>query len=189
MVLSPFEHIKNDIENLLKKKDHVIIAIDGMSGSGKSTLAHQLKDDLKTNLIHMDDFFLRDHQRTEQRLSEIGGNIDYERFLKEVIKPLENHQPLKYHQYHCQKKTMKLIKEKANHITIIEGAYALREEFLNVYDLKYLFLIDRSLQASRIEKRNPENYQRFIKEWIPKENAYIKANDLKNKVNHVFYIK
>jgi uridine kinase len=189
MVLSPYEHIKNDIQNLLKKKDHVIIAIDGMSASGKSTIAHQLKDDLKTNLIHMDDFFLRDHQRTNKRLDEVGGNIDYERFLEEVIKPLENHQPLNYHQYNCQTKTMRPIKEKPNPITIVEGAYALREEFFNTYDLTYLFIIDESIQASRIKKRNPKNYQRFIKEWMPKENTYIKANDLKNKVNQVFFIK
>ena len=38
----------------------------------------------------MDDFFLRPEQRTEERLKEVGGNVDRERFLEEVARPLTN---------------------------------------------------------------------------------------------------
>lgn len=35
-------------------------------------------------LSHMDDFYLQGRQRTYERLNEVGGNVDYERFAKEV---------------------------------------------------------------------------------------------------------
>ena len=32
----------------------------------------------------MDDYFLQPYQRTEERLAEPGGNVDYERFKEEI---------------------------------------------------------------------------------------------------------
>ena len=73
-----------------KKADgKIVIAIDGMCGAGKSTLAELLHERLGGNLFHMDDFFLQPHQRTPERMGEIGGNVDYERFQEEVL----NHLP------------------------------------------------------------------------------------------------
>ena len=76
------------IENQMKRKRPLVIALDGRCGSGKSTLSRRLSDTYPCSVIHMDDFFLRPEQRTEERLSETGGNIDYERFEEEVIRPL-----------------------------------------------------------------------------------------------------
>lgn len=36
----------------------------------------------------MDDFFLRIEQRTPERMTEVGGNVDYERFLETVLFPV-----------------------------------------------------------------------------------------------------
>ena len=66
----------------------LLIAIDGKCGSGKTTLGFYLKRQFDANLFHMDDFFLQDSQRTEERLAETGGNVDYERFREEVLKSL-----------------------------------------------------------------------------------------------------
>lgn len=79
------EHILNFIADINSKKNRLLIAIDGMSGAGKTTLAEQLAERLDANVFHMDDFFLRPEQRTEERSREIGGNVDYERFHNEIL--------------------------------------------------------------------------------------------------------
>ena len=75
------------IDNILEKHltQPVLVAIDGMSASGKSTLGNLLKEKYQCNLFHMDDFFLRPEQRTKERLSEAGGNVDYKRFQEEIL--------------------------------------------------------------------------------------------------------
>ena len=62
-------------------KPRLLIAIDGCCATGKTTLARQLAERYECNLFHMDDFFLRPHQRTEERLAAPGENIDHERFF------------------------------------------------------------------------------------------------------------
>ena len=57
----------------MNEKDRILIAIDGSCTAGKSTLASLLARDLDCNLFHMDDFFLREEQRTEERLAQHPG--------------------------------------------------------------------------------------------------------------------
>ena len=73
------------IDELLLTNNRIIICLEGGSASGKSSLALEIKDEYECTLIHMDDFFLRPSQRTKERLNEIGGNIDIERFCDEII--------------------------------------------------------------------------------------------------------
>ena len=73
------------IEKLMQKKSFVSIAIDGGAASGKTTLAKVLSEKYHAPVIHMDDFFLRPEQRTPERFAEPGGNLDRERFLREVV--------------------------------------------------------------------------------------------------------
>ena len=75
------------INNLLdnSEKDTVWVAIDGPSASGKSSLGNFINDNFICNIFHMDDFFLPPEKKTAERLGEVGGNIDWERFEKEII--------------------------------------------------------------------------------------------------------
>jgi uridine kinase len=182
--------IENDIRIQLKKKKPIIIAIDGMAASGKSTMAQRLSKSFDGEIIHMDDFFLQDHQKTQERLSEIGGNLDYERFKQEVIQSLLHQRDIHYQAYNCQSKTMtsKTIHYQQS-LIIIEGAYALRPEFRTYYDLTYLIMIEPTEQIKRLEKRNPHMIQSFINQWIPMENTYIDHMDLINQADRVFYIE
>lgn len=63
------------------------VAIDGPCASGKSTLGQLLAGVYGCPLIRMDDFFLRPEQRSPERLAQPGGNVDYERFSREVLSP------------------------------------------------------------------------------------------------------
>lgn len=80
----------------------MLIAIDGRCAAGKTTFATHLQGLWDCNMFHMDDFFLRPSQRTPGRLREPGGNVDYERFLGEVLVPLRKGEPFSYCPYDCK---------------------------------------------------------------------------------------
>lgn len=83
-----YETVQNIIARTLSERGSLVVSIDGCCASGKSTLAQRLCTDLNGDLIHADDFFLPPALRTQERLNEPGGNIHYERFLEQIIKPL-----------------------------------------------------------------------------------------------------
>ena len=74
-----FEELDKRLEN-----GSVILAIDGPASSGKTTLAASLLSKYDCTVFHMDDFFLTLEKRSLKRLNEVGGNIDYERFMEEI---------------------------------------------------------------------------------------------------------
>ena len=64
------------IDRLAAERSRVLVAIEGGSASGKTTLGELLQNVYGCPVFHMDDFFLRPEQRTEERFSEPGGNVD-----------------------------------------------------------------------------------------------------------------
>ena len=121
IIRSVFEYIEAYREKNPGKQ--VIIAIDGMCGAGKSTLAGLLHERLESNLFHMDDFFLKPNQRTAERLKEIGGNVDYERFQEEVLDHLQDVQEFTYGVFDCRKQCVsRYIHVNPAKINIIEGS-------------------------------------------------------------------
>jgi uridine kinase len=182
--------IINEINRLLKNKSRLIVAIDGMAASGKTTLAESLRKEFDAEVVHMDDFFLQDYQRTQSRLNEIGGNIDYERFISEILNQITMKQEeLRYNIYNCQTKSMKEVSLNLRRkVIIVEGAYALREEFRKIYDFKVLITIDPSKQIERLKRRNINLIDKFVGEWIPKENKYIDNYRVKDFVDVVINV-
>ena len=183
------EAVFSKINAKLKEKDTpVIIAIDGMCAAGKSTLARELQqyyeqEKIAVNVFHMDDFFLRKEQRTKERMEETGGNVDYERFFEEVIKPLKDNKKGKYRPYDC---TTGEVAEgtffESRRLNIIEGSYSRHPYFKEVYDIKIFMETQPDEQIRRIKKRNGEvMLSRFLNEWIPKENAYFDAFSIKKE--------
>lgn len=180
-----YDEIKNIILKYLREDGEkpLLIAIDGNCAAGKSTLASRLQNDLGGNIFHMDDYFLQKYQRTGERLSEIGGNVDYERFKKEVIEPLKKGEAVKV--YSCihpdfileYRKTLEYKK-----LNIIEGSYSCHPYFGFPYKIQIFVGADYELQIERIRRRNGEvMLQRFINEWIPKENDYFRKMQIKEK--------
>lgn len=168
------DKIKKQIQELLKEKPYVTIAIDGRCASGKTTLASELQQELACAVIHMDDFFLRASQRTKERLQTPGGNVDYERFLEEVLLPLREHRDLSYRPYDCHSQLFhEPITVKANRITIIEGTYACHPALWEYYDLHIFLDVAAGEQQERIRKRNGlEGAAAFTEKWIPLEETY-----------------
>ena len=169
-----YETVKKHIDGLLSQKDSVIVSIDGKCTSGKTTLAARLQEHYDCNVFHMDDFFLRPEQRTDGRFAEIGGNVDYERFLQEVLLPLQAGKPFSYRPFDC--KTFTLLDPVPvcpKKLTVIEGSYSMHPYFGDPYDLKVLLTVDPALQRRRVLERPAVVQERFFTLWIPMENAYL----------------
>lgn len=164
-----------------------VIAIDGMCGSGKSGLAALIGNIFDCNIIHMDDFFLPFSQRTPERMSETGGNIDYERFVNDVINHL-NDNSFCYKKYDCSSGKFfdeTLVNKKP--LTVVEGSYSMHPYFGKYYDLAVFLTLDTDLQKSRILARSGEGMlKRFISEWIPMENTYFCKTDTASKAGYVY---
>ena len=178
----PYIEVLNDIERLPKCS---VIAIDGNSASGKSTLARLLSQTFGYPIISMDDFFLQTAQRTKERLAEIGGNIDYERFYEEVVTSMQDQEDVDYQVFDCGQ--MQLVETKHIAFTssiIVEGSYSLHPHFGNYYDYAVFMEVSDELQKERILQRNGKKMlEHFVKEWIPKENSYFEEYTIKERVN------
>ncbi|MBQ8821177.1 MAG: deoxynucleoside kinase [Lachnospiraceae bacterium] len=156
----------------------MIIAIDGRSGGGKSTLAGTLEKKLGLSVVHMDDFFLQPHQRCVERLSQPGGNVDYERVLEEVLEPLKRGEsPVTYRCFDC--KTMSFGETKTidgSKPVVVEGSYSCHPKLKEYYDLTIFLDVDGETQIQRLRERvGEERLQMFKEKWIPLEEAYFEA--------------
>jgi uridine kinase len=178
------------IDSLMELGKPINIAIDGNSGAGKSTLANILGGIYDANIFHMDDFFLTPDLRTEERLREVGGNVDYIRFKREVIEGLITGQEFRYRPYNCQ--TMALeeyVTVVPRQLNIIEGVYSMHPTLIGYYDLKIFLSIDSERQSRRILERNgPLMYKRFTDEWIPMEDEYFEKMGIPGKCDMVFKV-
>ena len=165
------------IDRLLETRETVNVAIEGGSASGKSTLGQALADAYGANLFHMDDFFLRPEQRTPERFAEPGGNVDHERFARDVWLPLERNIPFDYRVFDCSRMALgRIVRVTPARLRIVEGAYSRHPAFGDPYDLRIFLGIDPVTQAQRILERSGERLlHRFLNEWIPYENAYFAA--------------
>lgn len=163
-----------ELERRFARGERVTLAIDGPSGSGKTTVAKLLAGVYDSPIISMDHFFLQPAQRTVERFSEPGGNIDYERFKAEVVDKLGNKDGFSYRVFDCQVWDFTTQVEVATHfLRVVEGSYSHHPNFTSAYDLKVFLSISPEDQLARIEKRNgPLLLKRFKEEWIPLEERY-----------------
>ncbi len=177
MDLTAAEKIELEIQRLLQAKRPILVAIDGRCAAGKTTLAEELRVLCGCGVIHMDHFFLRPEQRTEERLNTPGGNVDWERVLQEVLLPLCRGEQVSYRPYDCRLQALKeAVQVEFGSVTVIEGAYACHPSLREYYNLKVFLTVEREEQLRRIQRRNgPEAAVQFRDRWIPLEERYFAA--------------
>lgn len=167
----------------LARNERAVIVLDGPCGSGKTTLAKALGELYGVSPIAMDDFFLPPAMRTPGRLSQPGGNVHYERFLSEVLKPLQMGQHFVYGRFSCQTRLLTPCAHMAAPVTIIEGSYSHHPAFEDAYEqldaLRVFVCVDEEEQLRRLKLRNPRMFENFLKRWIPLEKKYFEAYDRK----------
>lgn len=169
-----------EIDRMLNMGE-VTLAIEGGSAGGKTTLSKILEEVYGATVFHMDDFFLRPEQRTPERFVLPGGNIDWERFLDEVLLPLKNNESINYKRFDCSTFTLKpAVTMNRSRVNIVEGVYSMRPELAKFYNLSVFLDISSKLQEKRIRKRNtPVMAERFFDEWIPMEQQYFEKMRIK----------
>ncbi len=185
----PFLPLFTEIDKGLQN-GALTLAIEGGSASGKSTLSEILTFLYDCNIFHMDDFFLRPEQRTPERYAEIGGNVDRERFLEEVLLPHSRGETVNYRRFDCSTFTVCTpVTVTPKRLTVIEGAYSMHPDLSEYYDLSVFLEITPELQHERILKRNsPDMSERFFKEWIPLERRYFDEMRVKDRCDFVISI-
>ena len=184
---SGFLPLFHRIDGLLKQKDSVAVAIEGNSAAGKSSLAGLLRSTYSCNVFSMDDFFLRPAQRTPGRLGEPGGNIDYERFGEEIIRPLKSGAPFAYMRYDCRTQELSgPVPVDPSPLNVVEGVYSMHPLFFGAYDIKVFLALGEEEQRRRLFERDAALYGRFTNEWIPMENRYFDHYGIREKCDFVF---
>ena len=170
------EDLMQEILKIQRQQGKVLLVIDGRCAAGKTTLAAWLQKELGCNVIPMDHFFLRPEQRTEERLSQPGGNVDYERFLEEVLEPLQRGANFSYRPFDCHRMTLKdaiKVMVEESPITIIEGSYSCHPKLWNYYNMHLFMTTDSETQMQRIRERNGEERAVIFRgKWIPLEEKY-----------------
>jgi thymidylate kinase len=171
---APFLPLLAKIDAALAVKERVILAVEGGSAAGKSTLGALLSDLYGCTLLHMDDFFLQPAQRTAERLCEVGGNVDRERFFEEVLKPLSEGRSVQYRRFDCSTCSLQpAVEVTPAQLVVVEGAYSMHPLLAPYYDLSAFLSVPPALQRQRILRRNtPALAARFFAEWIPMEMRY-----------------
>lgn len=179
----PYLPLLAAIDRTLTERHRLTLAIEGGSASGKSTLGALLASLYDCTVFHMDDFFLRPEQRTTTRLAEVGGNVDRERVLHDILSPLRQGLDVTYRPFDCS--TMSLrppVTVTPTPLTVIEGAYCMHPELAPYYDLSVFLDISSDLQKKRIRNRNTPNMaERFFHEWIPMEKRYFEGMRVKER--------
>lgn len=178
------------LEEYIQNNENKIIAIDGPSGSGKSTLSKYLEDTYDCMVFHTDDYFLSKEQKTESRLNEAGGNLDYERLEKEIFLHLDD-QEITSHYFNCMTNQLEIRepREKKS-IIVVEGVYSLHPRFQKYYDLKVFLDLDKEKQFQRIEERSGKvMLKRFQEEWIPLEDFYFEQFRIRDISDFYFKIQ
>lgn len=167
----------------------ILLAIDGDCAAGKSSLAAGIRASLECNVVHMDNFFLRPELRSDARLSTPGGNIDYERFLWEILIPLRLGRRIIYHPYDCSTLCFgEAITINPRPLTVVEGSYSLHPRLSWAYSYKIFLSVDPITQLRRIRERNGEEMaKRFADEWIPMEKRFFAAYDIAKSCDLRFF--
>lgn len=170
----------------MSEKEQILVAIDGSCTSGKSTLAGKMAETMDCNLFRVDDFFLRPEQRTTERLAEVGGNVDYERFCREVLKPLKTGVAFSYRPFDCRTGCLaEPVVVQPKRINIIEGSYSHHPYFGDIYDLKVFLMVSADVRTQRILRRPRMLQKKFFEDWIPMEQRYFDVFSIQQKADLV----
>lgn len=182
-----FRDILPILQRLHEDKTIRIIAMDGRAASGKSTKAELLHAVLGAPVVHMDDFFLPPALRTVKRLAQPGGNVDYERFAKEVVPHLASDAAFAYRVFDCSVMDFGGLREiSAAPIRIVEGSYSHHPAPGDYADLRVFSTVEEKEQMARILRRNGEKMaEMFRSRWIPMEEAYFSHFAIREKADIV----
>lgn len=170
------DQVCSALETRLSAGAPVIAAIDGRCGSGKSTLAALLQERFSCNVVHTDDFYLPPQRRADNWMEVPAGNMDLDRLLSQVLRPLRSGRPARYQPFSCQSGTLlEPVELRPGGLTLVEGSYSHHPLLAEHYGWKLFLTCSPEVQSQRLLMRAPERFDRFQRLWIPMEERYFRA--------------
>ena len=174
-----YQQVLTAVQKQLDTGKTISISIDGRCGSGKTGLAEVICKSFSCNVFHMDDYYLPMDKREENWEQIPGGNIDFERFKKEVLMPAVRGEAVTYRPYDCQTGTIAKCEQiKPCMLTIVEGSYSAHPLLADKYDIRIFLTCSKEVQRLRLKKREGEKFQAFEQRWIPLEENYFKCYNI-----------
>ena len=175
--------VQDEVEALLQTKERVLVTVDGRAASGKSTFASALSEQLRCDVVHMDDFYIHPEQRTPERYAIPGGNADRERVLLDVIAPWQERGEFAYRPYDAHTDTWgPEISAGRGRVLILEGSYSGLPGLWEASSLHIFVTTEPNTQISRIARRNgSDKVSAFRNMWIPLEEAYFGAYETQDR--------
>lgn len=174
--------IARELDRLAVGGKRVLVAIDGKAAAGKTSLARALILRSPCTVYHADDFFPRPEQRTPERLSEPGGNLDRERLEAELLSPLRaGADEVSFSPFDCREgRLLPPRRSRPGRIVVIEGSYSCHPALRGYYDLRVFLSVSPEEQARRVaereRERDPEGADgriaEYLRRWIPLEEKY-----------------
>lgn len=102
-----------------------------------------------------------------------GGNMDLERFRREVLEPVYAGEPILYRPYDCREGRMgDTAWLPASRFILVEGSYSQHPLLADLYDYKLFLTCSQTAQERRLRRREGERFDGFQKRWIPMEERY-----------------
>ena len=162
---------------LAQEQRTAVVAIDGRCASGKTCLASMIAQIFPCNVFHMDDFYLPAPLRTPERMAVPGGNIDHERFLREVLAPVRRGEEVRFRPYDCASgQAGAQVTVPHRPLNIVEGSYSQQPALADGYDLKVFLTCTPEEQRRRLlHREGEEGLLAFERRWIPMEERYFAA--------------
>ncbi len=161
-----------------RKEEPFCLAIDGPGTSGKTTLAERIAAELPAEVIHVDDFFLPFEKRSESRLAEPMGNIEWERLEAEILKNLGSSN-VDSAPFDCAAGSYGSERSyNLSGLVVVEGVSSLRKELRDYYSYKLFITIPSDERLKRILRRDPAwKQEKWQTEWIPWEENYFSLHN------------
>lgn len=184
--LSVYEELMEKLGQLNQSTCGALIAIDGRCGSGKTTLARDLARTYGGTVVHMDDFYIPLNQRKSDWMEQVGGNMDFERLRSQVLQPLRNGCQAGYRPFLCQTGCYgEEILLQPGGLTILEGTYSHHPALEVKFDWRIFLTCSAEEQKQRLMEREGERFARFREIWIPLEERYFAAYQVREHADLV----
>lgn len=173
--LIPLEKLARDLP--ARRKGPALIAVDGRCGSGKTGFAALASGVLvcSSDVVHMDDFYLPPERRTPDWMEVPAGNMDLERFQREVLRSPDRDGGTACRPYDCQTGRLGEPVELWEPLTIVEGTYSQHPALAGYYDYKIFLTCDREEQTRRLRAREGDYFPTFDRVWRRLEERYFAA--------------
>ncbi len=172
--MSKFDKLVAEIELLMKKRSHVIVAISGFGGSGKSHLTNRLRDyfNIKDNqIVRIDNLY-----GPNPNGPDIFDQSDWP-LINLILKNAHAGKRLQYQGKDFMGKTL-LFEEELPKVIIFEGIRLLQPKLMPRFDISVWIDCPQDIAMQRAKARDREQGEdeqtvgRWDSDWGPKDKEY-----------------